>query len=67
MRVNHCIATLNLFDLSDDPIRMCDLIKNNDQLNVRIQMIKNNYVQVEPVKKKVVLRQMTFEDLKEEI
>ena len=29
-------------------------------------MIKNNYVQVEPVKKKVVLRQMTFEDLKEE-
>lgn len=66
VRVNHCIATLNLFDLSDDPIRMCDLIKNNDQLNVRIQMIKNNYVQVEPVKKKVVLRQMTFEDLKEE-
>ena len=65
LRLNHCIANLERYDLSPDPVKLSDLLKVGDEIAVRIKVIQKEYIQVEAVEKQYVKGTFDLSDLEE--
>lgn len=49
LRLKHCIAKLERYDISHDPVILNELLKVGDEIRVRIKLIQKEYIQVEAV------------------
>ena len=65
VRLNHCIATIDRCDITEDPIPLSELIKVDDILSVHIKLIEKEFVQVALVEKRCFDGTFFQEDLQE--